>query len=31
MSRTQLPLVACGLSIALLATACSSGFDEGTA
>ncbi|MFF1263737.1 MULTISPECIES: extracellular solute-binding protein [unclassified Streptomyces] len=31
MSRTQMPLVACGLSIALLATACSSGFDEGTA
>ncbi|MFB8271235.1 extracellular solute-binding protein [Streptomyces sp. NPDC055955] len=28
MSRTQLPLVACVLSVSLLSTACSSGFDK---
>ncbi|MGW2180704.1 sugar ABC transporter substrate-binding protein [Streptomyces sp. NPDC001732] len=30
MSRTKLPVVACALSVSLLATACSSGFDKGS-
>ncbi|MFB6876215.1 extracellular solute-binding protein [Streptomyces sp. NPDC056323] len=30
MSRTQLPFAACILSVSLLATACSSGFDKGS-